>query len=132
MVKSCIIVQRKVTHMKGIKSLRTHIIECLERENKECKKIMLKNKKALKDPKTEEFIVFAEYRMDVVEPPYSWNGRGVTLEEAFTNVHEVWEEAQKDKLHNPVFYYKVEVTLRGGARLEVPHTYWKKYEWKDK
>jgi len=115
-----------------MKSLRTHIIECLERENKECKKIMLKNKKALKDPKTEEFIVEAKYRIDICVVEGWWAGRGVTLEEAFKNVHEVWEETQGGKLHNPRFYYKVEVTLRGGARLEVPHTYWKKYEWKNK
>jgi len=108
-----------------MKSLRTHIIESLEHENKICKKIMLKNKKALKNPQTEEFIVVAKLMVDIYDPPYSVSGRGITLAEAFDSVHDQFDFGNGSSK----FVYEVEVKLKGGASLEVPHDYWKKYKW---
>lgn len=116
-----------------MKSLRTHIIDILERENRACKKTMLKNKKALKDPKTEEFQVNAKIKMDIYDPPRSYYGKGITLKEAFDNIHDSYEEDNGIKvceMFSQDLFYDVHVTLKGGAKVEVPHQYWKKYEWK--
>ena len=115
-----------------MKSLRTYIIETLEHENKAMKRAMLKNKKALKDPKTVEFTVEVSMSIEAIDPPMSFFGKAEKLEDAFQEAHDKFEESGRE--FGGLLIYRVNVRLKGGAILEVPLDYWRKYsrQWERK
>ena len=107
-----------------LKSLRTYIIDCLEHENRAFKKKMLKNKKALKDPQTQDFTVEVSHHIDIIDPVPVFCGKSEKLEDAFKEAHDKFMEKHREETN--ILIYKVSVTLKGGIILNVPREYWEK------